>query len=389
LNVGIFFNARRNQGGLYQWAASLVHSLATHERRHRYTLFLATGEPPPVAVPPSWKTVHLPGPAVAVRMAIEAALFEAARLGWHRPLPLLPTYREMEAARPEVMLYVKPSLQVFLWPFPAVFPIHDLQHVFQPEFPEVSARGEERRRDFLYRHAVPAAGAILADSEVGREDILRVYRPAADKVHALPHLAPPYLEDAITQAALARVRARYSVPEQFLFYPAAFWRHKNHRNLLLALDVLVRKRGVRLPLLLAGARSREYPRLVRLADELGLSSVRFLGYVPDEDVYPLYRLAQALVMPTFFGPSNLPNIEAWTVGCPLITSDIRGLREQVGDAGLLADPRDPEAIAEAIWRVFSEPELRQELIERGKRQVARWGPADFAQRLASILERAP
>ena len=70
--------------------------------------------------------------------------------------------------------------------------------------------------------------------------------------------------------------------------------------------------------------------------------IRHLGYVPANDMAALYANAEALVMPTFFGPTNIPILEAWGLGCPVITSDIRALREQAGDAALLADPNSAD-----------------------------------------------
>lgn len=390
MNIGIFFNARRGQGGLYQYAATLVHCLRTHETRHRYVLFHAAPEPLPLSLDGErWRVVRLRSRQMWPRLGAEAALFALARLGWRRPLPVLPPYPEMRSAALDVMLYVKPSIHSFLWPPPSVFPIHDLQHLLQPEFPEVAARGERARREFLYRNAVPRAGAILADSEIGREDIIRAYAPPPERVHALPHLAPTYLRAEVGPADLERVRRRYEVPPRYAFYPAAFWPHKNHARLLKALRLLRDRHGVRLPLLLAGKRDREYDALAALAAELDLADeVRFLGYVPDEDVSALYRGALALVMPTFFGPTNIPYLEAWSLGCPVITSNVRGLPEQVGDAGLLVDPRDEGALAEAIWRLHSDEALRRDLVERGRRRVAEWTPERFTARLAAILDAA-
>jgi glycosyltransferase involved in cell wall biosynthesis len=390
LNVGVFFNARRRQGGLYQYAATLVHCLRTYESGNRYVLFHAAPESLPLSVEGErWRVVRLPDRDMWPRLGAEAALFGLARLGWRRPLPVLPPYSEMRSEALDVMLYVKPSIHSFLWPFASVFPIHDLQHLFQPEFPEVAGHGESARREFLYRNAVPRAGAILADSDIGREDIIGAYAPDPSRVHALPHLAPTYLRAEVGDADLERVRRRYEAPERYLFYPAAFWPHKNHARLLKALAVLRDRHGVRLPLLLAGRRDREYPALAALATDLGLTGqVRFPGYVPDEDVSALYRGALALVMPTFFGPTNIPYLEAWSLGCPVITSNVRGLPEQVGDAGLLVDPRDEAALAEAIWRVHSDGPLRRALVERGRRRVAEWTPERFTARLAGILAAA-
>ena len=99
---------------------------------------------------------------------------------------------------------------------------------------------------------------------------------------------------------------------------------------------------------------------------------------------PLYRLA--LVIPTFFGPSNVPSLEAWSLDCPVITSNVRGLPEQVGDAELLIDPRDENSIADAVWQIYSNVSLRQTLVECGRRKIAVWTPHDFAARLNHFAE---
>jgi glycosyltransferase involved in cell wall biosynthesis len=287
------------------------------------------------------------------------------------------------------MLYVKPTVHSFLWPHAAVFPVHDLQQLLQPHFPEVSAGGERQRREFVYRNALPRAAAVLTDSEVGREEVINAYRVDPTRVHPLPYLPAPGAAEPPSEADLRRVRERYRPPDGFLFYPAAFWPHKNHACLLRALAILAEERKMRPPLLLAGSRSREYEALRALAASLGLSSqVHFLGYVPDEDMAALYRLALALTMPTFFGPTNIPVLEAWAQGCPVATSDLRGIREQVGEAGLLVDPRDPRSLAQAIFRLVTESGLRAELAERGRARLARWSPPDLADKLAAVLAAA-
>ncbi|PYS54816.1 MAG: glycosyltransferase family 1 protein, partial [Acidobacteria bacterium] len=95
-----------------------------------------------------------------------------------------------------------------------------------------------------------------------------------------------------------------------------------------------------------------------------------------------------LVMPTFFGPTNIPILEAWAFGCPVITSDIRGVREQAGDAALLADPRSPEMIAEAIREIWTDPGLCEALAQRGRVRLSGYTPAEFRRRLVEIVEEA-
>jgi glycosyltransferase involved in cell wall biosynthesis len=389
LRIGIFFNARRDQGGLYQYAYRLVQCLHAHAGpEHEFILFGAAPDGLELRPQgPRWKVVELPRQALIPRLAVEAALMYLAKLGFRRRVPVLPRYREIDAERLDLMLYVKPSIQSFLWPYRAVFPVHDLQHLWQPQFPEVSARGEWSRREYMYRNAVPAAAGILADSETGVRDVLRAYSPPPERVHALPHLAPTHFLPPVTDADVSRVARDYALPPRFLFYGAAFWPHKNHARLLKAIKILKEEHGFGTPLVLAGGKSREYPRLVALASELGIADqVRFLGYVPDADMYPLYRAASALVMPTFFGPSNIPYLEAWANDCPVLTSDRPGLPEQVGDAGLIFDPEDERSIAAAVLRLEGDAGLRERMIAAGRAKVDAWKPHDYAKALIGMLE---
>lgn len=390
LNIGIYFNARRDQGGLYQYAVTLIHCLNQHGSKHRYTLFHATLEPLPAELDNTdWRVISLPRSSLLPRFGIELALMYLARLGWRYPIKVLPPHRQFQQENIDLMLYIKPTIHTFLWSYPFVFPIHDLQHLLQPEFPEVTAGGEWSRREFMYRNAVPKAEGIITDSEVGREDVVNLYNADPACVFPLPYLAPTYLSMGINDADLSRVRERYQLPENFLFYPASFWPHKNHMSLVRALKVLERNHNCHdVHMVFAGGCRHECEKLKVLSEELGLTDiVHFLGYVPDEDIYPLYRLAFALVMPTFFGPTNIPFLEAWAHDCPVITSNIRGIREQVEDSGLLANPRDEAEIAGAIYRLLQDSNLRDQLIKRGRKKYADWTPSDFAARLESILEQ--
>ena len=93
-------------------------------------------------------------------------------------------------------------------------------------------------------------------------------------------------------------------------------------------------------------------------------------------------------MPTFFGPTNIPILEAWALGCPVLTSDIRGIREQVADAALLADPRSVESIAEGIYRLWTDENLRRTLADAGHCRLSKYTPDDFRNRVIEILEEA-
>jgi glycosyltransferase involved in cell wall biosynthesis len=279
---------------------------------------------------------------------------------------------------------------------PFVFPIHDLNHRIYPNLPEFANDGEAERRDRFYRLATQSAIFTLVDSETGRDQAVSFYGTAGlspDRVRILPYVPAPEILPP-TADERRRIRAAHRLPERFFFYPAQFWPHKNHERIVLALSSL-QSRGIRdVHLVFCGSnqgtlRAESFQKVMTSARQGGVEGrIHYLGYVPNRDLAALYAEAAGLVMPTFFGPTNIPVLEAWTLGCPVITSDIAGIREQVGDAALLVDPTSIESIAGALSRIVSEPGLSQELAHRGKARLSLFTPRHFSERLRSIVSDA-
>jgi len=277
---------------------------------------------------------------------------------------------------------------------PFVMPIHDLQHRFQPEFPEVGRPAEFTRREALFTHACRHAAMILVDSEAGKEDVLTCYGGLIepDRIYVMPLYPVVAAQRVDDPARLAAVRARYRLPERFFFYPAQFWFHKNHARIIDAIAQIAARTGERMPIALCGLHGDKdwapsFDTVMRRVTEHGLNdSVHLLGFVDADDMPALYSQAVGLVMPTFFGPSNIPILEAWSCGCPTITSDIRGVREQAADAALLVDPRSVDAIADAMWRLWTDPECRAELARRGSEQARRIAQTDYASLVGKFVD---
>jgi glycosyltransferase involved in cell wall biosynthesis len=134
-------------------------------------------------------------------------------------------------------------------------------------------------------------------------------------------------------------------------------------------------------------RDRHFQLLMDMARQCGVADqIHVLGYVPDDELAALYTGAVALVMPTFFGPTNIPVIEAWALRCPVLTSDLPGTREQAGDAAVLVDPRMVDALTLGIRRLWTDEALRQDLMARGQQRLATYTMADYRQRLGAALQ---
>ena len=136
------------------------------------------------------------------------------------------------------------------------------------------------------------------------------------------------------------------------------------------LDVRRRHGFDQVKLLIIGDEISKYATLRRAVHRYKLHKhVRFLGYLPDDTLAILYRLASLFVFPSLYEGFGLPPLEAMAAGTPVITSNVSSLPEVVGDAAILIDPYEPDEIAHAMRRVLTDEALRDDLRARGLARV--------------------
>ncbi|MDB9547593.1 glycosyltransferase family 4 protein [Dolichospermum circinale] len=269
--------------------------------------------------------------------------------------------------------------------YPYITTVWDLQHRLNPYFPEVSISGEWDNREKFYLKMLRQAAFIITGTEVGKAEIEKFYHVPAERIKVVPFFTPQFTSTfKLTDQDIIK---KYNLPSQYLFYPAQFWPHKNHISLLLAIKLLKEKYDIEFPLVFVGSDKGNESYVREMVQKLNLSQqVYFLGFVPQEDMVNLYGHAFALTFMTFFGPDNLPPLEAMALGCPVIASNVSGAKEQLGDAALLVDPKKPEEIAEAIKSLSEDSALRQDLIERGLIRASQWTAQDYVKEIFSVID---
>jgi glycosyltransferase involved in cell wall biosynthesis len=254
-----------------------------------------------------------------------------------------------------------------LYKLPFIITIFDGCHRDMPEFDEVREFAEFERREMVFRSASTKAALVLANAPEIVDTLCRRYAMERDRAVCIPFSPSPYVSRSVAnEAEDAAVLGKYGLEPNYLFYPAQFWSHKNHATVLAAL-ALLRERGLKKTLVLCGSdRGMRGPLEASIA-RYGLSDqVRILGFVPSSDLGALYRQAAALVMASYFGPTNLPPLEAWAVGTPIIYPE--AFKAQAGDAAVLFDYDSPGSLAEAIVKVGS-PEERARLVVAGRKRL--------------------
>lgn len=255
----------------------------------------------------------------------------------------------------------------FMTSVPSLYHPHDLQHVHLPQF--FTAR-QRRWRDDWYGALVKQASMVPVASTWTKHDVEAHFSTPPGKVVVVP-LAPPTAEyrdppEAAVEEAVLRLR----VPPAFAMYPAQTWPHKNHVKLLDALALLRERDGLVVPLVAPGRQNKAFPALERHAERLRIADqVTWLGFVSPDDLQSLYRRARIVVIPSRFEAASAPLWEAFRAGIPAACSNVTSLPEQAGDAALIFDPDDATQIATAIRRLWTDEELRAELVRRGYERV--------------------
>ncbi len=263
--------------------------------------------------------------------------------------------------------------------------IWDLQHRLQPYFPEVSEKGEWNKREAFFRPHLQRASAIIAGTKTGKSEIERFYQINPERIHILPHPTPQFALDPPESDFSAL--EKFNLPPKYLFYPAQFWAHKNHVLILKALQILKSKYGISQSVVFCGSDQGNLKYVKNTVRELQLESqVYFVGFVTRNELVDLYRNALAMTYVTYFGPENLPPLEAFALGCPVICSKVPGSTEQLGDAALFVDPGNEEQLAETIARVRRDPKLVSELQQKGRIRAKSFTPENFVTGVFELLD---
>ncbi len=247
----------------------------------------------------------------------------------------------------------------------SVVTIHDCIHLRFPQYlPNRAALTYARTQ---MGSAARRADHILTVSEASKRDILHFFPVGPEKITVIHNAihehfaAPPPEED------VRRIAERYQLQDAFLLYVGNVKPHKNLERLLDAFHLLRQTPGLEpVKLVMIGDEISRYAALRRAVHRYNLHKyVRFLGFLPDEMLAIVYRLASVFVFPSLYEGFGLPPLEAMASGTPVVTSNVSSLPEVVGDAALLVDPTNADDIANAIRRILTEPALAADLSARG------------------------
>lgn len=283
----------------------------------------------------------------------------------------------------DLVYFLSPSLiSQGLSNMPYIFTLWDLGHLDMPEFPEVSYDRQFESRELVYTKSLKKAFKVTVDSNYGKDYAIKKYNLDVKRVEVLKFL--PNIR--VINNDKIDIKEKYNLKNDYIFYPAQFWAHKNHIYILKAIRILREEKNINIDVVFSGSDKGNLDYILQKAKEYKIDDlVHYIGFAPNEEIQYLYQQSLSLVMPTYLGPTNIPPLEAFAYETPVCYSDTLFFREQVGDAVFFMDLQDPNSLAEHLLTILSDKELVAEKKKSGVKILENWNDETFYDKLISIF----
>jgi len=246
----------------------------------------------------------------------------------------------------------------------SVVTIHDCIHLMFPQYlPNRMAYAYARAQMWTAAHR---SNCVLTVSDASKRDILHLFNIPPEKIVVVYNAIDSHFSVTPPLDAIARVRERYQLDHRFVLYVGNIKPHKNLVRLIESFSELRARQLEDVKLLIIGDEISKLPALRHAVHRHKLHKhVRFLGYVPDDQLAVLYRLAAVFVFPSLYEGFGLPPLEAMASGTPVVVSNVSSLPEVVGDAAVLVDPHDIDSIVDGLHSVLTNPARAEDMRRKG------------------------
>ena len=376
--IGILAFGDMHGGGVYQYTQSIIDALK-EDKTKEYVIFCKSDDDRFDDYGLEVRKIDKPKSNVLVK------IIRGLQYIFFFRKPLFVTKLESDTFG-DIDFFISPVISFyphFILNKPFAFTLHDMQERYYPKFFSVK---ERIRRWLSTRTLSRSATRIICESDFVKNDIMKFTGADGDKISVIQSPPPEnFLNYKFESEHFEKVKAKYDLPEKFIFYPAQCWFHKNHIRLVEAFEI-VSKKYDNVYLILTGSQQNNYNNLMVRINELNLNDkVKHLGYIDYEDLPYFYKMSQFLVMPTLFESVSIPIYEAFALEVAVCSSNVVALPEQVGDAGLIFDPNNINDMAEKMMMYLSNEGLRKEKARLGFERVRGFNHEEYGKKMIKVL----
>jgi glycosyltransferase involved in cell wall biosynthesis len=379
-NIGIIVFGNATGGGIYQYIYSGVEALST-DTQYQYVVFVDRDN----ADFDHFKNIIVRKFQKKETSSIQKVI-RVFQLLFGIQKPYFMQKKELQLYE-DIDFFWSPLISPYPHFFlkkPFVITLHDMQERYYPSFFLLQ---ERLIRRILHYALLKRSEAVLCESVYVKNDIHRFTGIDSKKIKVIP--APPtraFSPESIVSDLQSKIKLKYHLPDIFLYYPAQFWYHKNHISLVRALDVLQHE-FPNLHLVFTGSKKNSFDIVKKLIHSLNLEEkIHILGFLEFEEIPYLYSLSKGLIMPSLFESISIPVYEAFGLCVPVISSNIMGLKEQIGDAGILFDPRDVGNIVDAVRLFMNDPQLQEKIAKKGYEKIKTYSYKTYQKDLISLWD---
>ena len=263
-------------------------------------------------------------------------------------------------------------------PCPTVVTIHDVVYIAYAQ--DMQSRLGRLYYSVMMHASSRLATRIITDSIFSKNEIVRLLGVDPGTVSVIYPAVDTAFRPVPDSSEREALLSEYGIDREYILYAGIYKGRKNHAGLLRAFQHFL-ARGGEAQLVIAGPMNEGEHQLQHLADELRIADhIVFTGFITDSDLGALYSAARVYACPSLYEGFGFTVLEAMACGVPVVCSDAASLPEVAGDAAVYANPKNSEAFAEALYQIFTNDDLRQEMIERGWRNLQRFSWRQAAAR---------
>ena len=360
-------------GGTLTYVRKLIENLARIDEENEYFLFVAPWNQELFQVKKkNFRQIicNVPVEVLPLRILYEQTV-----------LPILVWKNKID------IFHSAASVSPFLLFCPSVLTLHDVISLI---FPKLTPLIFRFYRGITYRISARRAQLIITVSHSAKEDLVRFLGIRGEKIAVIYHGSEQpnvKVKDERCTTPLQE-KKRNEIP--YILWVGKMYGHKKLTRLVYAYNKLIKTyQGIKHRLVLCGMKGWGYPSFAKTIEDLNLQDkVIFKGYVPDDVLKSIYANANLFVFPSLTEGFGFPILEAMSCRVPVITSNYGGMAEIAGDAALLVDPYDVDEIAEAIYRVLTDENLRKDLIKKGLERVSQFSWEKTARETLTVYKKA-
>ena len=359
-------------GGAQTYLRKLIESVAKIDKLNQYFLFVAPWNKDLFCVrQKNFKQImcSIPRRFLAIRVLYEQTMLPF--LAWKNGIDVL---------------HSPASVSPFVLPCPSVLTMHDVAPLVLPDLTPPIFR---YYWNITFKVSARVAGPIITVSHSAKKDLVELLGIPEEKIEVIYHGSEPETPELKEESYLRLAQKEDKSNAPYILWVGRMYAHKNLLRLLYAYNKLITTyQGMKHQLVLCGMKAWGYPSFAKSVQDLSLQDkVVLKGYVSDDELKQMYSNSNLFVFPSLIEGFGFPILEAMSRGVPVITSNYGAMAEIAGDAALLVDPYDIDEIAEAMYKVLTDENLRKDLIKKGLERVSQFSWEKTARETLAVYKR--